>query len=194
MFEHYLSFMMKFAMDAHRDRCTKDRFRRFDGKTPFFIHPVGMATQILNDDGVEFSIRAHAAIVALLHDVLEDTSVTEADVRKAHRDWLAAAALDETEFEIDVDKVLFTVNRLTSASSTESELRFMARPEDASVIEVLVRVADIVDNIATFPPAKAIDKVPYMRLLAYKVLSKSVNGRRLQHAITVANNASYDRV
>lgn len=189
MFEHYLSFMMKFAMDAHRDRCTKDRFPRFDDKTPFFIHPVGMATQILNDDGVEFSIRAHAAIAALLHDVLEDTSVTEADVRKAHRDWLAAAALDETEFEVDVDKVLFTVNRLTSASSTESELKFMARPEDASVIEVLVRVADIVDNIATFPAVKAVKKIPYMLLLADKVPSRSVNSKRLGHAIMVANNS-----
>jgi (p)ppGpp synthase/HD superfamily hydrolase len=194
MFEHYLSFMMKFAMDAHRDRCTKDRFRRFDGKTPFFIHPIGMATQILNDDGVEFSIRAHAAIAALLHDVLEDTSVTEADVRKAHKDWLATASLDETEFEVDVDKVLFTVNRLTSASSAESELKFMAHPEDASDIEVLVRVADIVDNIATFSAIKAFGKISYMRNLAYKVPSKSVNGRRLQHAITVANNASYDWV
>ena len=189
MFEHYLGFMMKFAMDAHRDRCTKDRFRRFDGKTPFFIHPVGMATQILNDDGVEFSIRAHAAIAALLHDVLEDTSVTEADVRKAHRDWLAAAALDETEFEVDVDKVLFTVNRLTSASSTESELKFMARPEDASVIEVLVRVADIVDNIATFPAVKAVKKIPYMLLLADRVPSRSVNSKRLGYAIMVANNS-----
>ena len=76
-FAAYFRDVCQFAMLVHDEKNKRDRFRRFDGQTPFYIHPVGMAITILNDDGIHISVRSLASVVALLHDVLEDTEVTE---------------------------------------------------------------------------------------------------------------------
>ncbi len=57
------------AAEAHKDQYRKD------GVTPFILHPLGVAHEFV-DDLELFS-------VALLHDAVEDSDLTIADVRKA---------------------------------------------------------------------------------------------------------------
>ena len=59
-----------FARDAHRNQ------KRASGE-PYFIHPCAVA-EILVDLGLD----AETIAAALLHDVIEDTPVTEEDVRR----------------------------------------------------------------------------------------------------------------
>ena len=59
-----------FAKDAHRNQ------RRASGE-PYFIHPCAVA-EIL----IELGLDADTIAAALLHDVIEDTPVTEEDVRR----------------------------------------------------------------------------------------------------------------
>lgn len=180
MFAAYFMAVVQIAMTAHQARCTKDLARRFDGRTPFFVHPLGMAMSIMNDSGIEFRTRSTAAIVALLHDVLEDTSVTEEELRKALNDCeRAVASMGGAPLDFTTDEIVRTVIRLTTETSQQCQDRYTQDPESASAVEVLVRAVDIVDNIVTFPRDKAREKISYMRLLAQRMPEGSVNARRL---------------
>lgn len=172
MFPQYFAAMIQCAIMAHTTHNLRDAVRKFDGKTPFYIHPIGMAMSILNDGGVDFRLRSHAAVVALLHDVLEDTSMTENDIRAVH-------ATNADGVDIDIDLVLQTVRSLTADSSAISQAKFMADPDKASDIEVLVRAADIMDNIVTFRPAQAHTKIPYMGSLFDRLPMNSVNANQM---------------
>lgn len=189
-FAPYFRYVCAFAMQAHDERNTKDRFRRFDGQTPFFIHPVGMAMSILNDNGIPMFVRAPAAVVALLHDVLEDTEVDEDGVREFHRVTLEAQGLEEYDLGFTIDEVLAVVNRLTTETSQECQDRYMRDPDSANLIEVLVRAVDITDNIVTFPIIKAVRKLDYMRLLAARMPEGSVNTQKLLNEINRLQEAT----
>lgn len=64
------------AMKAHEGQT------RADGVTPYVTHPIAVALNVARLDGVQ---EEHIA-AALLHDVLEDTDVTEETLRAALSD------------------------------------------------------------------------------------------------------------
>jgi len=175
----YFNGMCDFAIDAYVRKNTRDLARRFDGKTPFFVHPLGMMTAILNDDTLDFKTRANAALVALLHDVLEDTSITEVMIREAHEDY----ALDAASVVIEIDFVLMAIRALTAESSAASQAKFMAAPQQAGFWEVLVRAADIADNVLTFEPDKARSKIEYMQALLARLPSDGLAAWRLRSVL-----------
>ena len=47
--------------------------RIWDGKTPFFFHPLWCAATILTEQNLDEDIRMHGALVLLYHDIFEDT-------------------------------------------------------------------------------------------------------------------------
>lgn len=148
-----------FAMNAHTGRNTRDKVRRFDGKTPFFIHPLGAAIDLLNESLLTWEVRSVAATAALLHDVFEDTSVTEADI------W----AWCPTFSEHVLNEALKIVRKVTFKDSRESEASFMAQePQQIDYLEVLVRAADISTNLNTLPQERIARSIPYCKkLLSY---------------------------
>lgn len=57
-------------------------FRGHDKKTPYYVHPVGCAYFIMEDNNnISYEKRFEIAIVMLCHDLLEDTDLTEEDLR-----------------------------------------------------------------------------------------------------------------
>ncbi len=67
--------LIDFAIRAH-DKFANEprkRFRKWDGHTPYSIHPVWCAMTILTETTLPADIRYKGALALLLHDVLEDT-------------------------------------------------------------------------------------------------------------------------
>lgn len=49
--------------------------RKWDGRTPYFVHPVWCATTILEEPNLPEPLRRRGAQALALHDVLEDTTL-----------------------------------------------------------------------------------------------------------------------
>lgn len=71
-----LSNLIGFVFDAH-DRCPTEpgkAFRKWDGETPYAVHPCWCAMTLLAEDTLPKKIRQIGAQALLLHDILEDTT------------------------------------------------------------------------------------------------------------------------
>jgi hypothetical protein len=71
----YFASLIDFTIRAHDKYATqpRKRFRKWDGHTPYSIHPLWCATTILTETALPADIRYQGALALLLHDVLEDT-------------------------------------------------------------------------------------------------------------------------
>lgn len=67
--------LVQFSLDAHHRaaKTPENRFRRFDGRTPFAVHPLWCATMIMQEPLLPAPIRSRGWKALLLHDVQEDT-------------------------------------------------------------------------------------------------------------------------
>lgn len=67
-------------IDAHsvwNSSFPEKAFRKFDGLTPYFVHPIWCATTIATENFLPKELRDLGFLVLLYHDVLEDTIYTE---------------------------------------------------------------------------------------------------------------------
>ncbi len=67
--------IIDFAIRAH-DKFFKEphkRFRKWDGRTPYSIHPIWCATTLLTETTLPEDVRQKGTLTLLLHDVVEDT-------------------------------------------------------------------------------------------------------------------------
>lgn len=77
-----------FCIRAHASQATKPSkaVRKWDGKTPYSVHPIWCAITIMTETTLPEKIRTLGAEALLLHDILEDTTAklpddTSAEVR-----------------------------------------------------------------------------------------------------------------
>ena len=118
-----------YALGHHGDQC------RRSGE-PYIIHPLNVA-YILADIGLDDS----TICAALLHDVVEDTDVTDADLRKEFGDEIAemvagVTKLGEMQFETVEEKQVEDYRKM-----------FLAMGKDIRVI--LIKLADRLHNMRT---------------------------------------------
>ena len=119
----------QYAVNNHGNQCRKSG-------EPYMIHPVNVA-YILADIGLDDS----TICAALLHDVVEDTEVTEADIIK--------------EFGEEISNMVAGVTKLSNiqfASVEEQQVEdyrkmFLAMGKDIRVI--LIKLADRLHNMRT---------------------------------------------
>ena len=111
-----------FAKEAHRNQ------RRASGE-PYFIHPCAVA-EILVDLGLD----AETIAGALLHDVIEDTSATEEDVRREFGEGVLTLVSGVTK----LDKIVFKSQEEEEAENFRKI--FLAMAKDIRVI--IIKLAD----------------------------------------------------
>ena len=116
-----------FARDAHRNQ------KRASGE-PYFIHPCAVA-EILIDLGLD----AETIAAALLHDVIEDTPVTEEDVRREFGDNVLSLVSGVTK----LDKIVFKSQEEEEAENFRKI--FIAMAKDIRVI--IIKLADRLHNM-----------------------------------------------
>jgi len=116
-----------YAQEAH------DGQKRASGE-PYFIHPCAVA-QILMDLGLD----AATIAAAFLHDVLEDTSATEDDIRREFGDEVLRLVAGVTK----LDKIVFKA--LEDAEAENFRKIFVAMAKDIRVI--IIKLADRLHNM-----------------------------------------------
>jgi (p)ppGpp synthase/HD superfamily hydrolase len=131
-----LSALISFAVDAHRDSATKPSkaVRKWDGKTPYGIHPTWCAMTLLTETTISEELRITGAQALLLHDVLEDTTAvlpegTPAAVRKLVEEMTFEGSDEEMEhiwsrsLECKLLKLYDKVSNLLDAAWMTAEKR-----------------------------------------------------------------------
>lgn len=124
-----------FASKAHADQ------RRKYTNDPYIVHPIQVAARVRNVlliDGIHSFDVDLATAAAYMHDVLEDTAVTEAEMR--------------AEFGDDVTNLVLEV---TDVSKPEDGNRAKRKQIDrdhiakASELGATIKLADMIDNTST---------------------------------------------
>jgi GTP pyrophosphokinase len=137
-----IEFALNYAKTLHKDQ------KRATGED-YIIHPIAVANIL-----VDLNMDSDTIIASLLHDVIEDTEATEAEIK--------------SKFGSSIEKMVAAVTKLTriSVTATEEEEQaenirklFLAMSIDIRVL--LIKLADRLHNMRTLdfiPPAKQLKK------------------------------------
>ena len=126
---------LEFASVKHRDQRRKDQ-----EASPYINHPIALANVLAREGGITDPVVQAAA---LLHDTLEDTQTTPAELRDAFGEKIAGIVAEVTD-----DKNLLKAERKRLQIEHAAALTREAK---------LVKLADKICNIrdvADHPPAK----------------------------------------
>ena len=126
---------LEFAAFKHRDQRRKDA-----QASPYINHPIALANVLVHDGGIDDPIVIAAA---LLHDTVEDTQTTTAELRAAFGDQVAGIVGEVTD-----DKSLLKAERKRLQVEHAANISREAK---------LVKLADKICNVrdvAFHPPAK----------------------------------------
>ena len=126
---------LEFAAVKHRDQRRKDA-----QASPYINHPIALANVLVHDGGIADPVVIAAA---LLHDTVEDTQTTTAELREAFGDKVAGIVGEVTD-----DKSLLKAERKRLQVEHAANISREAK---------LVKLADKICNVrdvAFHPPAK----------------------------------------
>lgn len=119
----------KMASEAHKT------MRRKSG-CPYILHPIAVAKIVIED----LNLGVDSAIVALLHDVVEDTEVTLKDIRQIFGDEI-------TQFVDSLTKVALATSSKVSRHAENLKKILMSIVHDPRVL--LIKLADRLHNMRT---------------------------------------------
>lgn len=125
---------LAFAAHKHRDQRRKDV-----SASPYINHPIALANVLSNEGGITDN---DVLCAALLHDTVEDTETTQAELTEA--------------FGEAIVKIVMEVTNDTSLTSDEQKLMQIEHMATASHQAKLVKLADKISNlrdIVNCPPA-----------------------------------------
>ena len=126
---------LEFAAFKHRDQRRKDA-----QASPYINHPIALANVLVHDGGIDDPVVIAAA---LLHDTVEDTQTTTAELREAFGDRVAGIVGEVTD-----DKSLLKAERKRLQVEHAANISREAK---------LVKLADKICNVrdvAFYPPSK----------------------------------------
>ena len=120
---------IRFIMDAHNNKAkkVKPQVRKWDGKTPYYVHPIWCASMILQETNLPEKLRVNGSQALLYHDVLEDT---EAELPE----WLSK---EVKELILD----------MTFESSHEEREKVWEKSQQIRLLKLYDKVSNIMDCI-----------------------------------------------
>lgn len=121
---------VEYAAEKHEGQVRKDV-----EKTPYIIHPIGVAEQVWDVGNIR---SVNVLTSALLHDTLEDTNATEEEIK-----------------ELFGARVLYTVKEVTNdqtLSTQENKQRQVDHAPSMSLDGQLVKLADRLYNVRDLDP------------------------------------------
>lgn len=123
-----LAGFIGYSFAAHAEQPTKPSkaVRKWDGKTPYGIHPTWCAMTLLTETSLPEELRATGAQALLLHDVLEDTT----------------AGLPQGT----PDEVAKLVEGMTFASSDEEMELIWTRSQEIKLLKLYDKVSNLLDG------------------------------------------------
>lgn len=127
-----LSRAIRFAVDAH------DGMRRKGGDSPYILHPIEAAAIVgsMTDD-------QSVIAAAVLHDVVEDTGISLAEIEKEFGQRISDLVKSETE-----DKLADLPPTSTWKIRKEASLKVLEKAEDDAVL--MVWIGDKLANMRSF--------------------------------------------
>lgn len=134
--EHSRRVDTKLIMKAYNLANEKHKEQKRGSGEPYIIHPLNVA-YILADIGLDDS----TICAALLHDIVEDTDVTDADLRKEFSDEIADMVAGVTK----LSKIQFAT--VEEQQVEDYRKMFLAMGKDIRVI--LIKLADRLHNMRT---------------------------------------------
>ena len=93
---------IKYVMNAHTNHARKPSkaFRKWDGKTPYYVHPIWCAITIATETKLDEKTKNEGIQTLLYHDLLEDTT-------KNLPEWLSPRIkylVEELHLKVEVNK------------------------------------------------------------------------------------------
>ena len=126
---------LEFAAHKHRDQRRKDA-----QASPYINHPIALANVLVSEGGVDDPVVLSAA---LLHDTVEDTQTTTAELRAAFGDKIAGIVEEVTD-----DK------NLVKAERKRLQIEHAAHiSREAKLVKLADKICNVRD-VANHPPAK----------------------------------------
>jgi len=160
---------LAFSADKHRDQRRKDA-----DASPYINHPIALANVLANEGGVTDLVPLAGAI---LHDTVEDTNTTPAELIAQFGDEIAAVVLEVTD-----DKSLAKADRKAAQIEHAPHLSQAAK---------LVKLADKICNLRDILASPPADWPTGRKLQYFEWASRVVEGLRGVHP---ALEAEFDRV
>ena len=119
--------LVAYAWSAHADLPTKPSkaVRKWDGRTPYAIHPLWFAMTLLTEVTLPEDLRMRGARALLLHDVLEDTTAG------------SPLGLDP--------QVVSLVEGMTFASSDEEMEQVWSRSDEVKLLKLYDKTSNLLD-------------------------------------------------
>ena len=121
-----------FATTAHGSQV-----RKGNSHIPYIFHPIDVANEVIYYSDLPKELIEVASVVAILHDTVEDTQVTDQDVRDQFGDRIADG--------------VGLVTKNESVPQPEQLRENLVRLEQAPLEIKAVKMADRVSNLKAFP-------------------------------------------
>jgi hypothetical protein len=120
---------IKFTINAHQNHPKKPSkaFRKWDGKTPYSIHPIWSAMTILTETSLDEKTRIEGYKTLLYHDIKEDTNQP------------LPANLESRIIEL--------VNHMTFKGGSEQEMQeIWEKPKEVRLYKLYDKVSNLLDG------------------------------------------------
>ena len=127
--ERNLEEHIGWVIEAHRDHPKKlsKATRKWDGKTPYAMHPIWCATTLLHETALDGQTREEGALALLYHDILEDTF--------------------EPLPPLLSDRVKELVNHMTFEGGNAQEMQEVwTKPKEVRLYKVYDKVSNLLDG------------------------------------------------
>jgi guanosine-3',5'-bis(diphosphate) 3'-pyrophosphohydrolase len=136
---------LQFAVMAHGNQV-----RKGNEHIPYVFHCVDVANEVIYYSGLPVEELKLASVIAILHDTVEDTIVTLADIEQQFGIEVAAGVAALTK-----DDTIVSVDGTKRAELEESLSRLVLAPRYVQA----VKLADRVSNLKSFPAMWTREKV-----------------------------------